>query len=250
MSSPDSGTTFAPARDKPARYGRALGGCAVDRRSEGNRADRRSSARAKRSDRKGSRGKPSAAVFRQACLVGKVPRSVLGDLVARVAPVSLEVRYLGEAEKRGLTTTLKERPAPPSARAIKARWRHIQCNALGGAGLGLPIVIVGRSDARTNAAPERRRAAPFGATTLKGRIRGHFSRNAPKGAARREWLISFFLSLGWARKRDSHRATHPSTDSPTNAYAPSNQISNQLQLLGAPRGGRATRQFNQQVNPF
>lgn len=90
----------------------------------------------------------------------------------------------------------------------------------------------------------------FGSTTLKGRIRGHFSRNAPKGAARREWLISFFLSLGWARKRDSHRATHPSTDSPTNAYAPSNQISNQLQLLGATRGGRATRQFNQQVNPF
>ena len=65
------------------------------------------------------------AFFRQACLVGKVPRSVLGDLVARVAPVSLEVRYLGEAEKRGLTTTLKERPAPPSARAIKAQEKHL-----------------------------------------------------------------------------------------------------------------------------
>ena len=108
------------------------------------------------------------AFFRQACLVGKVPRSVLGDLDARGAPVSLEVRYLGEAEKRGLTTTLKERPAPPSARAIKAREAHSMQRARRRRGWESQSRSLENRKARTNAAAPKvspRRRRPEGRTS-------------------------------------------------------------------------------------
>ena len=44
-------------------------------------------------------GKPSAAVFRQACLVGKVPRSVLGGFAARVAPDLAESPLFGRSRE-------------------------------------------------------------------------------------------------------------------------------------------------------
>ena len=67
---------------------------------------------------------------------------------------------------------------------------------------------------RANANPKRRRAAPFGATTLKGRIRGLSSHEPPKGAARRG-LGLFSLSLGNRENPPEENGTNRPPRNPT-----------------------------------
>ena len=64
---------------------------------------------------------------------------------------------------------------------------------------------------RANANPKRRRAAPFGATTLKGRIRGLSSHEPPKGAA---GLGSFLSLVGESREPARREWDEPPASQP------------------------------------
>ena len=141
-------------------------------------------------------GKPGAAVFRQACLVGKVPRSVLGDLVARVAPVSRSVRWKREAhiyisprrrrpEGRASggadETTLKGDPRPMGqARATLGTSKAQPIGRGGGKSPKPPL-------RKRNAQRQRRRARRV--NDFEGRAWGRFSHTDPSGASRRGWCL-------------------------------------------------------------
>ena len=74
-------------------------------------------------------------------------------------------------------STLNDPLDPPSARAIKARWRHIHGNALGGAGWGVPIALVGERRSTT----QRRRWESPGAAVGTSKARTNAA--APKADA-------------------------------------------------------------------
>ena len=81
---------------------------------------------------------------------------------------------------------------------------------------------------RANANPKRRRAAPFGATTLKGRIRGLSSHEPPKGAARRG-LGLFSLSLGNRENPPEENGTNRPPRNPTQTRGITNNPSTHRQ---------------------
>ena len=189
------------ARSCPSQWigGDARRKCAVDEPqrgdSEGSRADRRSSARAKRSGRKAPRGKPSAATSEQTRLTRNCRARFWAASPPASPPSLAECPQIARSRGTRTSNHLRPRPAPDGkARATLGRRKAQPNRARGWESQEPPL---GRARHNANAAKGNAAEPSLGGRTA------HFNANAaaprPRATTIQPPSWDFSRTRSWAR---------------------------------------------------